>query len=136
MPIKAGGDQAAKIGSGRLPGISREDDMSIPVRSAVLLVLGAMLAQADTGAAQGVGDAAAGHRLASTWCAHCHRISARDRDPARVPPDFGAVAAMPQLTEMSLRIFLQTPHGEMPRYQFTRTEMDDVIAYIMSLRSP
>lgn len=100
----------------------------------MLLVFCALLAKADPGAAQAVGDAAAGHRLASTLCAACHRISGRERDPARVPPDFGAVAAMPQLTEMSLRIFLQTPHGEMPRYQLSRTEMDDVIAYILSLR--
>lgn len=110
--------------------------MSISFRRAALLVLGAMLAQAEPGAAQGIGDAAAGRRLASTLCAACHRISGRERDPARVPPDFGAVAAMPQLTEMSLRIFLQTPHGEMPRYHLTRTEMDDVIAYILSLRAP
>lgn len=53
-----------------------------------------------------------------------------------MPPDFGAVAAMPRQTEMSLRVFLQTPHGEMPRYQFSRGELDDIIAYILSLRSP
>lgn len=109
--------------------------MSMPFRGAALSALWA-IALAAPGSAQEIGDAAAGRQLASTWCASCHRISARDRDPARLPPDFGAVAAMPRQTEMSLRVFLQTPHGEMPRYQFSRGELDDIIAYILSLRSP
>jgi mono/diheme cytochrome c family protein len=52
-----------------------------------------------------------------------------------VPPGFGAVADMPSQTVLSLRIFLQTPHGNMPRYQLTTNETDDVIAYILSLRA-
>jgi len=110
--------------------------MGIQIRGIALFTLCAMMANVDSSSAQVIGDAAAGHRLAATWCAPCHRIWASERDAARVPPDFGAVAAMPQLTEISLRIFLQTPHGKMPRYQFSRTEMDDIIAYVLSLRSP
>lgn len=109
--------------------------MSMPFRSAALFALCLTLAGIDSSSAQSIGDAAAGRQLASTWCTQCHRISSRDREPTRMPPDFGAVAAMPRQTEMSLRVFLQTPHGDMPRYQFTRAEMDDIIAYILSLRS-
>ncbi|WP_186420837.1 cytochrome c [Bosea sp. CS1GBMeth4] len=108
--------------------------MSMPFRGALFALCA--LAGAAPSSAQEIGDVAAGRQLASTWCASCHRISGRDRDPSRVPPDFGAVAAMPRQTEMSLRVFLQTPHGEMPRYQFSRAELDDIIAYILSLRSP
>jgi mono/diheme cytochrome c family protein len=110
--------------------------MSMLIRSAALFALCLTAFGTDVSFAQGVGDAAAGNHLASTWCTECHRISGRDRDPTRTPPDFGAVAAMPRQTEMSLRVFLQTPHGDMPRYQFTRAEMDNIIAYILSLRSP
>lgn len=39
------------------------------------------------------------------------------------------------MTEVSLRVFLRTPHGEMPRYQFSPSEMNDLIAYLQSLRS-
>lgn len=85
--------------------------------------------------AQSGGDAAAGKMVASSLCVQCHRIDGADRSPDRVPPNFGAIADMPSQTETSLRVFLQTPHGDMPRYQLTASETDDVIAYIRNLRS-
>ncbi|WP_376984892.1 cytochrome c [Bosea sp. R86505] len=84
--------------------------------------------------AQALGPAQTGRALAESLCTACHRIGAYDRDSSRMPPDFGAVAAMPSMTETSLRVFLRTPHGEMPRYQFSTSEMDDLIAYLQSLR--
>ncbi|OYW61445.1 MAG: hypothetical protein B7Z40_18435 [Bosea sp. 12-68-7] len=86
-------------------------------------------------AAQESGDARAGQAVASALCRPCHAIDGASRDAARVPPDFGAVADMPSQTALSLRVFLQTPHGNMPRYQLTPTETDDVIAYVLSLRA-
>jgi mono/diheme cytochrome c family protein len=97
--------------------------------SAVFAILGA-----GSSGAQTFGDAAAGREIAAVWCAGCHRIGAGDRDGARVPPDFGAIALMPSMTELALRVFLQTPHGSMPRYQFSPKEIDDIIAYIFSLK--
>lgn len=85
--------------------------------------------------AQAMGDARAGRAVAAAFCIQCHAIDGASRDPARVPPDFGAVADMPSQTALSLRVFLQTPHGNMPRYQLTPTETDDVIAYVLSLRA-
>ncbi len=41
---------------------------------------------------------------------------------------------MPSTTSMSLRVFLQSPHGNMPDYRLTREQMDDVVAYLLSLR--
>jgi mono/diheme cytochrome c family protein len=87
----------------------------------------------NPGNAQDFGDAAAGREIAAVWCAGCHRITAQDNDVNTVPPDFGAVARMPSMTELALRVFLQTPHGTMPRYQFSPNEMDDIIAYVRSL---
>lgn len=77
-----------------------------------------------------------GQHIAATVCAACHRISPDARDGRRHPPDFGAIADMPSLTELSLRVFLQTPHGDMPRYQFSSRELDEIIKYVMSLKSP
>ncbi|AMJ59671.1 hypothetical protein AXW83_04555 [Bosea sp. PAMC 26642] len=85
--------------------------------------------------AQDLDQAKAGRVLAETLCVACHRVGANDRDISRIPPDFGAVADMPSMTEVSLRVFLRTPHGEMPRYQFSPSEMDDLIAYLQSMRS-
>lgn len=95
----------------------------------------AALIGSGTGSAQDLGDVAAGRIVASSLCVQCHRIDGVDRDTGRVPPNFGAIADMASQTELSLRVFLQTPHGNMPRYQLTQTETEDVIAYIRSLRS-
>lgn len=100
-----------------------------------LAVLCAGVVCADGALAQGVGDARAGREVATSLCIQCHDIDGAARDPSRVPPGFGAVADMASQTALSLRVFLQTPHGAMPRYQLSPTETDDVIAYIQSLRA-
>ncbi|HEV2552338.1 MAG TPA: c-type cytochrome [Bosea sp. (in: a-proteobacteria)] len=100
-----------------------------------LAALAFALAGAGAAMAQVAGDAQAGRAVATALCRPCHAIDGASRDPARVPPDFGAVADMPSQTALSLRVFLQTPHGNMPRYQLTATETDDVIAYVLSLRA-
>lgn len=81
------------------------------------------------------GDRSAGQRLSATWCANCHRIGPGGPGPATdAAPPFRAVAAMPSTTSMSLRVFLQTPHANMPDFRLSRAEIDDVVAYILSLR--
>jgi len=35
---------------------------------------------------------------------------------------------------MGLEVFLQTPHGRMPDLHLSRDEIDDVSAYILSLK--
>ena len=85
--------------------------------------------------AQEPGDVAAGAALARTWCSNCHVIG-KDAvgSPSDAAPSFASVAGQPQTTQFSLRVFLQTHHRNMPNYQLSRTEMDDVVAYILSLR--
>jgi hypothetical protein len=41
---------------------------------------------------------------------------------------------MKSTTPLGLRVFLQTPHGRMPDLHLTRDEVDNLIAYILSLR--
>jgi len=99
-----------------------------PLILAFALVTGPALAQSPPLATEGA-------RLAQQWCANCHAIA-----PGQQPPtgdaasSFPAIARMPSTTEMSLRVFLQTPHANMPDYQLSRSEMDAVVAYILSLR--
>jgi len=81
------------------------------------------------------GDAQAGRGLAANWCANCHRIAPGGPGPATdVAASFASIAAMPSTTSMSLRVFLQTPHAGMPDYRLTREQLDDVVAYLLSLR--
>ena len=77
--------------------------------------------------AQPLGDPAAGERLAAANCAQCHGA-----DPAA--PALAAIAAMPSTTQASLNAFLQTPHAKMPNLIFSGAELNDLIAYILSLR--
>lgn len=83
-------------------------------------------------------DVYAGKRIAQTWCSGCHRID--DRLPPiasdTVPPSFASIAQMNSTTEMSLTAFLSTPHAQMPDYALTHTEIENVSAYILSLRKP
>lgn len=41
---------------------------------------------------------------------------------------------MPSTTSMSLRAFLSTTHPVMPNFELTNGQIDDVGAYILSLR--
>ncbi|MCS6921381.1 MAG: hypothetical protein NZM07_05615 [Elioraea sp.] len=47
---------------------------------------------------------------------------------------FQSIADRASTTALSLRVFLQTPHGQIPDLQITHREADDLIAYILSLR--
>lgn len=102
-------------------------------RSALLILAMAMtgpaLAQTDAGTARD------GRRLAETWCANCHRVSPTGPGPATdAAPAFAAIAAMPSTTEMALRAFLQTSHRNMPNFQLSGEQTDNLVAYILSLR--
>jgi hypothetical protein len=46
------------------------------------------------------------------------------------------LAAQTSITPMALDAFLQTPHHRMPDLHLSRAEIDDVSAYILSLRAP
>jgi mono/diheme cytochrome c family protein len=86
-------------------------------------------------AAQEVGDAAAGQNLAETWCSTCHVVAPRpQRGASTGAPTFTAIARMKSTTPLSLRAFLQTPHSLMPDLHLSRDEIDDLTAYILSLR--
>ena len=78
---------------------------------------------------------AAGQRLAQQWCAECHVVTGLEAPPAIDDvPTFRTVANDPSVTELSLRAFLKTPHPPMPNFILTREQMDEIVAYILSLK--
>ena len=100
---------------------------------AIALVI---LAAAWPAAAQDAGDSAAGKRLAETWCANCHLVGPGQQQGASTgAPSFRAIAEDKAVTPMALRAFLQTPHHRMPDLHLSRDEIEDVTAYIHSLRA-
>ena len=85
--------------------------------------------------AQDIGDAAHGRQLAETWCSSCHVVGpSTARGTSNGAPTFAAVATMKSTTPMSLHAFLLTPHANMPDLHLSRDEIDDLSAYILSLR--
>lgn len=96
----------------------------------LLIVAGTRIARAEE-----YGDPAEGHRLAQQWCSNCHVIERSAQSGAsNGAPSFAAIAGMKAMTPMALHVFLQTPHDRMPDLHLTRNEIDDLIAYITSLR--
>jgi len=89
--------------------------------------------------AWGAGDASKasdGRKLALQWCAECHLVEkAQAQAPVDGVPTFFAIADHPSTTETGLRAFLSTPHGKMPDIMLSREQIDDIIAYILSLKS-
>ncbi len=107
------------------------------MRSVQGLALVLLLAQ--PAAAQGQtppGDPSAGRQLAETWCANCHLTGPDQRSAtSNGAPTFAAIAKMPAMTPAALGAFLRAPHDRMPDLHLSGTNIDDVVAYIATLRT-
>jgi mono/diheme cytochrome c family protein len=111
--------------------------ISKPANLLPSLLVAALLAAETTSlhAAQ-LGDADAGKRFAKETCASCHAIekgAAASPDPDA--PTFEAVANTPGLNRRALIVFFRTPHENMPNLIVQEDDTDNVIAYILSLKS-
>jgi len=87
-------------------------------------------------AAQDVrGDSRNGRHLAEHWCGPCHRMSTTDVPGRPGVAAFEEVARLPSTTALSLRAFLYSSHADMPNIQLSPSDADDLIAFILSLRT-
>jgi mono/diheme cytochrome c family protein len=79
-------------------------------------------------------DAAAGERLARQWCVNCHVVESGQMAGTvpQGPPSFATIAG--HLDAGQLRTFLARPHAPMPDLALSRAEIDDLVAYIGTLR--
>jgi mono/diheme cytochrome c family protein len=98
------------------------------------LGLAALVVAAPALAASDSVDVTAGRVLAEKWCAECHVPGSSIRGRPGVPPSFRAIAKDPATTERSVRVFLVSPHPSMPNVSLTREQVDDIVAYILSLK--
>jgi mono/diheme cytochrome c family protein len=76
----------------------------------------------------------AGRRLAEAWCKDCHSIEAATAGTRSVPPDFTAIANRTSTTALSLKVFFQTSHRNMPNLIIAPGQADDLANYILSLK--
>ena len=85
--------------------------------------------------AQDAGDAVAGRALARQVCATCHAIQKGQVDsPHADAPIFPVIAQVPGLTALALTVSLQGAHRKMPDLVLSQQEINDVSAFILSLR--
>jgi len=110
--------------------------MQIGYGRAVFLVAAAMLLFTHSAYAQTmVGSVDQGRVLATKVCIACHLVEKGDSNASTyVATSFQDIANNPGHTELSLRVFLTTPHKDMPNLVLTVDETDSLIAYILSLR--
>lgn len=81
------------------------------------------------------GDPVAGYTFADRVCIYCHDIDRGGSGPSeKGAPAFQDVADDPAINPISLRVFLRSPHENMPDLVLTETQTDDIIAYIMGLK--
>jgi cytochrome c2 len=80
------------------------------------------------------GDPMAGAELAKRWCDSCH-ATGNSAAASDIGPAFVAIANNPNSTADRLRAWLINPHPPMPNPGLTRLEIENVIAYLASLRT-
>jgi mono/diheme cytochrome c family protein len=80
------------------------------------------------------GDVAAGAALARQWCSGCHVVDEARRGTDSAPP-LTTIAKRHAADESWLRGWLAQPHPPMPNFNLDRREIDDIIAYLGSLRA-
>ena len=83
--------------------------------------------------AQASGDPAAGLSLARQWCTSCHLVEPAGRG-GQSGPTFLEIANSPDRTRPTLQAWLTDPHPPMPNLNLSNKEINDVIAYLESLR--
>lgn len=86
--------------------------------------------------AEEAGDIEAGHAYAKKICAECHAVERGEKESPYIDlPGFQAVADQPGITERALTVWLTNPHPNMPNFILPPADRDNVIAYIISLKS-
>lgn len=99
-----------------------------------LAITGHAHAQSPGSDARLQGDPEAGLKLARAWCSNCHLIESSGQATSTGAPTFAAIARNSSVTPLSLKVFFQSPHQRMPDLHLSNSEIDDLIAYILSLR--
>jgi mono/diheme cytochrome c family protein len=76
-----------------------------------------------------------GHDIAVRICATCHAVEQEQtRSPFKAAPPFEQIANARAMTQLALRVALQSSHPIMPNVRLSEGERTDVIAYLMSLK--
>ncbi len=85
--------------------------------------------------AQEAADPYSGREFAQEICAECHAVLPEDKaSPNAAAASFQAIANTPGMSRTALIVWFQTPHSTMPNLVVDGEKLDNVIAYILSLK--
>jgi cytochrome c len=88
-----------------------------------------------------------GQTLAREYCSACHRVSVDQAPPPKVTvntdvgseeyqaPSFRQIAVRPGRNASYLRTIIQAPHYPMREQMFIPDELEEIVAYILSLKA-
>jgi mono/diheme cytochrome c family protein len=96
------------------------------------IVLSAAMVLCAASLALAAGDAAAGRRTADVWCVGCHLVGDEKKAGMADVPPFPSIAR--EKTPGAIRAFLFNPHPPMPQFRLTNRDIDDLVAFIESLK--
>src|SRR5689334_17426188 len=83
-----------------------------------------------------VGDAGQGLDYAEKTCSGCHNVLRTGAaSPNKDAPPFKQIANTPGMSITALTVWSRTSHPTMPNFVIPANDMDNLIAYIMSLRT-
>jgi mono/diheme cytochrome c family protein len=112
--------------------LSGDDPMT---KLAIALVFAALPLALGESSAQEFGNPVRGRAYAAQLCSDCHQTEpGAGRSPAFNAPSFASVSKTKGMTAMALGVWLQTSHPTMPNIKLKPETMDDIIAYILSLK--
>lgn len=80
-------------------------------------------------------DPQRGQEIAERVCTNCHLVSDRQTNAVADVPSFAAIANKPDQNAGDIMARIIMPKHPMPVIPITKAELEDVTAYIMSLRS-
>ncbi len=82
----------------------------------------------------GYGDAAYGRGLAIRWCSSCHLVTADQQRAKAGAPPFATIAQSQNFNSDRLAHLMLSPHPNMAKLALSRAAIDDIAAYILSLK--
>ncbi|HXV25167.1 MAG TPA: cytochrome c [Alphaproteobacteria bacterium] len=113
----------------------------MPTLTCLCVLLSATAVQADASKQD------EGRALAMDYCGACHRVSPEQAPPPKVSidsgsglqeyeaPSFRQIALRPGRNADYLRTVIQAPHYPMREQLFIPEELEEIIAYILSLKA-
>jgi len=97
------------------------------------VLLAGMLALLPAQSVSAAGDAARGREIAATWCSTCHQIGPTFPEQGPGPP-FEKIARGLHYSARYIKDWVTHTHTTMPNFRLSETMLDDLVAYIHSLR--